>query len=113
MGLKGQEDAVGGGVQSRDPGAPQGSCPEPGQGVTWGPICCQSPHPRRGKENKGLQRRACFESLEPVKASYQRDDPDVIKLQNLRWGDDLGEPCLIRRGPLKCWREADREVRGM
>ena len=39
-----------------------------------------------------------LDSLEPVEVSYQRDVPDVIKLQNLRWGDDLGEPCLIRRG---------------
>ena len=77
---------------------PRGGCLELGQGVTWGPVCCQSPHPSRGKENNGLQRCCMLDSLELVEVSYQRDVPDVIKLQNLRWGDDLGEPCLIRRG---------------
>lgn len=34
---------------------------------------------------------ACF-SPGTCEGVLQRDVPDVIKLQNLRWGDDLGEP---------------------
>ena len=60
VGLTGQEDVVGGGVWSHDP------------------------DPSRDKENNGLQRCCMLDSLEPVEVSYQRDVPDVIKLQNLR-----------------------------